>query len=259
MRGIDLSKLNPSESWRAKAKRKQDDVNSGACEPKDVGSLWGELKDELKELSNKKCWYCESRQDRSDNAVDHFRPKSIYPWLACEYTNFRFSCTFCNSIRKNPDTGKAAGKGDHFPLLRGDRATSQSKCRSEAHLLIDPCKAADVRLLTFKDDGKPYPSNPQQHIRASRAIESIKYYHLDHPDLNEARRELALQLEEWIEAADLILDDDQIETKQEATFNTLYTTLIKAMDKDSQFSMFARKVVKGFRDRNWVDDLLDGA
>ena len=37
--------------------------------------VWRELKPLLASISADKCWYCESKDIRSDNAVDHFRPK----------------------------------------------------------------------------------------------------------------------------------------------------------------------------------------
>ncbi|MDX1352870.1 MAG: hypothetical protein R3254_07650 [Thiomicrorhabdus sp.] len=260
MRRIDLTKLNPSASWLARATAKQNEVNSGISEAKNVGNIWAELKPNLKALSHNKCWYCESREDRSDNAVDHFRPKSLYPWLACDHRNFRFSCTFCNSVRKNPETGEAAGKGDHFPLITGNRATNLHECSTEAHSLIDPCKPSDVSLLTFKEDGKPYPNYPTQKKRAQRAIDSIRYYHLDHPDLNEARRELALQLEEWIDGADALYDkNDQMDPRQQKAFDVFVTSIGRAIDKSAPFSMFAMKMIKGHRDKPWVDDILDCA
>src|SRR5438045_318094 len=40
------------------------------------GRLWSVFKKVLEEASNRKCWYCEAKQSRSDMAVDHFRPKN---------------------------------------------------------------------------------------------------------------------------------------------------------------------------------------
>jgi hypothetical protein len=41
----------------------------------DNADLWRELKPVLRRLVHGKCWYCEAREDRSDNAVDHFDPR----------------------------------------------------------------------------------------------------------------------------------------------------------------------------------------
>src|SRR5207249_9483579 len=84
----------------------------------DRRDIWTALKPGLEKLAAKKCWYCESREVRSDKHVDHFRPKNRvnevgcekhpgYWWLAFEWKNFRYSCTFCNSRRVDKATGSA--------------------------------------------------------------------------------------------------------------------------------------------------------
>lgn len=46
-----------------------------ACALPHEQAVWRDLKDGLANLLHDKCWYCETAVDRSDNAVDHFRPK----------------------------------------------------------------------------------------------------------------------------------------------------------------------------------------
>lgn len=260
MRRIDLRKLNPSPDWRARAQSKQSEIDNGFIEAKAASSIWSELKPQLKDLSNGKCWYCESREDRSDNAVDHFRPKSLYPWFALDYENFRFACTYCNSIRKNPETGESGGKGDHFPLFSGTKASNRVERNTEDYILIDPCEPADVGLLDYKEDGLPCAKYPSQTNRNRRAIDSIKYYHLDHPDLVEARRLLALNIRDWIESADAIYDaNDQGDPKTEKAFKGYVSNIAKAISVDAPFSVFAKKMVKGYQDREWIEVLLECA
>ena len=117
MRKIDLNLVVADSNWDIAAATAEVAVQNGA-KVADFSEVWRSAKERLKEVSRGKCWYCEARQMRSDNAVDHFRPKSLYPWLAFKLHNFRYACTFCNSIRTNPETGESEGKGDHFPLLR---------------------------------------------------------------------------------------------------------------------------------------------
>ncbi|WP_024851424.1 HNH endonuclease [Hydrogenovibrio kuenenii] len=260
MRWIDIRKLNPSQSWRTKAQIKQRDIDEGVCEAKTGQSIWSELKPALKKLSNNKCWYCESREDRSDNTVDHFRPKSIYPWFALDYENFRFACTFCNSIRTNPETGESEGKGDHFPLLSGSRATNRIQRNTEAFVLLDPCKATDASLLDFCDDGRPRPKYPNEKTKNQRVIDSISYYHLDHPDLNEERRLLALEIRDLIETGDELYPDlnSGIDSVGKS-FETVVDSLARLIVADAPFSVFAKKMVKGYQNREWVEDILECA
>jgi hypothetical protein len=89
-------------------------------------SVWRAAGTALRRASHDKCWYCETRENRSDKPVDHFRPKNSvieddthpgYTWLAFDWTNLRLSCTFCNSKRRDLEGGTEGGKQDHFPII----------------------------------------------------------------------------------------------------------------------------------------------
>lgn len=49
----------------------------------------------LKELYHEKCAFCEQKAEVL--AVEHFRPKSIYYWLAYSWDNLLLACQKCNS------------------------------------------------------------------------------------------------------------------------------------------------------------------
>lgn len=231
-------------------------------------AVWGRLKDALADLSNDKCWYCEIKQERSDNAVDHFRPKNRvadtdpihegYWWLAFEPSNFRYSCTFCNSQRKNPDTGETEGKGDKFPLLpHTRRAIVPGEEYNERPILLDPCILQDTFLLDFLTSGEPRATDPSDPIKKLRAEESIKLYHLDHPGLIERRRILAAQIDSWIKTANYLYDRCNTGDRGiDQAFDEIASNLADAMSEKSELSAFARKVIKGSRDIIWVDQLF---
>lgn len=257
MRRIDQHKIAPDAQWEAKADAEKAKVLAGTPIGK-CKAVWSEAKVRLKKVSHGKCWYCEARQERADNAVDHYRPKSIYPWLAYELANFRYACTFCNSIRTNPETGESAGKGDHFPLFNnGARATTAALLNAEDVVLLDPCRGTDPGLLDFREDGKPCAKYPDQTKRCTRAEQSIHYYHLDHPDLVELRRQLALEIKGWVDGADAIYrSDDQGDPNQERAFSRFVESICRALGESAEFSVFARRIVDGYRDRPWIEDLL---
>jgi uncharacterized protein (TIGR02646 family) len=249
-------RIAPEPEWQIMADAATAAVKQGAA-ISDYADVWRKAKPRLKALSHGKCWYCEARQERSDNAVDHFRPKSVYGWLAFDLANLRYSCTFCNSVRTNPETGETAGKGDHFPLFSGQRATSLATLKSEDVVLLDPCRGGDPGLLDFHDDGSPCARYPMQSKRRERAEKSIHYYHLDHPELCESRRQLALQIKAWIDGADAIYQElDQGDPSIEHAFSRLAESLYRAISSVGEFSAFARRVVDGYRDRPWVEELL---
>lgn len=68
---------------------------------------WKPAKTQLKRESNGKCAYCEASTDTvAHGDVEHFRPKSLYWWLAYCYDNYLFACQICNQ----------SFKGDQFPV-----------------------------------------------------------------------------------------------------------------------------------------------
>jgi hypothetical protein len=164
-----------------------------------------------------KCWYCETRQDRSDDAVDHFRPKgkifeekdhSGYWWLAFDHTNFRYSCTYCNSHRVDVASNESGGKQDHFPLmLSGVRAHGpKDSLDAEKHVLLDPCRSGDPSLVVFDESGIPSPS-PMAEINADlvdRVAQSARLYHWRQTALVTQRRLMFKEVERKCAAADTL-------------------------------------------------------
>jgi hypothetical protein len=156
-------------------------------------SHWGELKEWLLALSNKKCWFSEAKELFSHYEVEHFRPKKEargldgtvrdgYWWLAFDYMNFRL----CGSVGNRK-------KGGWFPLLEGSPCSVySSQCEeSEMIYLLDPTDAADVALLAFDEEGKAvcWPGCSQSDQR--RVVESVKRLKLnEHVQLAEARRKV---------------------------------------------------------------------
>jgi len=69
--------------------------------------VWKGSKDQLKIESGGKCGYCEGKADHvAYGDVEHFRPKSVYWWLAYCYDNYVYSCQICNQ----------SYKGANFPI-----------------------------------------------------------------------------------------------------------------------------------------------
>ncbi len=254
MRFIYIDKIKLPEGWEEKALRAKEAVENNDESVDKFSSVWQDLKDALAKLSHGKCWYCECKQIRSDNAVDHFRPKSKYQWLAFDYKNYRYSCTLCNSKRKNPETHETEGKGNEFPLIDESKRVKEASgnLNQEAPLLLDPCKSNDVCLLDFRDDGSPCARYQDDEIKKKRAEVSIKLYHLDHPDLVEKRKELALEIKQKIEEIDdFISKYPDIEPSE-----SLMQDLHRFMNESSELSAFARRIIQGYRDKLWIDALL---
>jgi uncharacterized protein (TIGR02646 family) len=258
MRVRDLRRINPPQDWKDAAKEAVKAVRDGASVKK-YSKIWQSLKLKLSDASYGKCWYCESRQVRADNAVDHFRPKSKYPWHAFSVDNFRYACTFCNSRRANPVTGEAEGKGDFFPLLDGSTmATCEAEIDSERPVLLDPCLAADAALLDFTSDGMACPADPDQPIVVKRVNESIRFYSLNHPELADQRRLLALRVGDWVKNADRLYPKAGAsgDLAIERAFQRFVQNIAESMDDHAEMSAFTRRMVKCHRTKPWVEQLL---
>lgn len=285
MRFIDTTGLMLPDGWEEKARAALAAVADLEAAQRAAAisaraAIWAELKPRLQALSHKKCWYCESLDLRSDNAVDHFRPKNSvkgsarfplgsahpgYWWLAFDYHNYRFCCTFCNSIRKGA-AGATGGKQDWFPVWdEGHRACSATDDQDkELPILLDPTNRADIGALWFDESGRAVPrpqrpGEPDEGYRCwkERAEESIAYYHLNHPDIREARQLLAQRVRRLAKEADKWLDRfDRGEPGAHAELAVKLDLLAQARKPDSEYSAAAHCVLRGMRGSSRVAEVL---
>ncbi len=270
---IDINDLEEkiTEEWRERARtaleavRRADDgrravlINSHS-------TIWRDLKNDLADLSDGKCWCCESRDIRSDNAVDHFRPKNAvkeckghpgYWWLAFAWTNYRYTCTFCNSRRVDEVGGTEGGKSHHFPLLNEkNRADSPNDdLTREEPVLLDPTDPGDPGLLWFNKDGAAAPvfNEGQDEISYARARESIHCYHLNHRLLAAARKKIAIKIRRLIRKADNI---DPADGEKRSILKEIMKDAIRLIKRNSPFSAAARAYLSTYRAEPWVDRIL---
>ena len=218
----------------------------------DNGQMWRDLKPKLRLIAERKCWYCETKADRADNAVDHYRPKSFYWWLAFDWTNLRYSCTYCNSRRRDPDSEQVGGKQDQFPLAEGSvRATTPEQVDDEKPLLLDPCEYDDHRLIWFDETGltQVHPDREGDVKVESRIKASVDLYNLDFGQLAADRRR------KFREVNDLCKEGDELWAKYEASsdeaplnaFSKIVVKLVRLIDDREEYSAAALHATRGLR------------
>lgn len=278
MRYIDpqLVGQNLPNGWGQGAQQAENAVahaqpNDRPAEINRHSQVWQGLKGTLKGASHDKCWYCESVDIRSDNAVDHFRPKNAvaecsdhegYWWLAFKWENFRFSCTYCNSRRIHEVTGLGGGKAHHFPLRDETRRAKSpaDNLDDEEPMLLDPFSSADPGLLWFDESGQatanPVCKDPD-HYPYKRVEASIRLYHLNHPSVVDQRKELCSQLRRRVEEADRYFKkySDGDGTARSA-FADAINDLKGRLAAKARFSATARAMLMGLRGTHPVVDVV---
>lgn len=71
---------------------------------------WGKAKPQLEVEASQKCAFCETPNSAAYYGdIEHFRPKSIYWWLAYCYDNMLYSCRVCNGKKSNKYAFAGAG------------------------------------------------------------------------------------------------------------------------------------------------------
>ena len=276
----DLRKLNLREGWAADAENVNAEILAEPDPKKRAAiidgndNLWREVKHELAKIFGSKCWYTESKQEGTDTDVDHFRPKKRvaevknkenphfgYWWLAFKLNNYRFSCIYANRRRRDVESGEVGGKADHFPLCdEACRAmTPEDDWEEEQPLLLDPCKATDVSLITFKDDGEAMPRYGKEKRPRSfeRADVSIELYNINHSDFIKARIELRDDMDELI--IDVAKYYKKLETgdaTHEHAYESAVKKLIKMRDKNSPYSSFCIAYLEKYRHKEFLDGIF---
>jgi hypothetical protein len=203
------------------------------------------------QLGNK-CWYTEAELVGADLAIDHYRPKCDYWWLAFDVRNYRIACPFANSPKHNEEHGCAGGKGDSFPLLPpGIRGTDEESVKLERPVILDPCKKEDCDLLAFQADGRPilnpvYAADP---IAGRRVEESKVLLNLDHPDFNSKREQLYHAIAEDVKVYEALPEDSQSRVD-------IRVRIERRLAASAPFSTAARYYLQVHRNLNWVEELL---
>ena len=269
MRYINLRRIRVPQEWINKASEAQRAVNDRGADPNDYGPVWRELKDKLAEASDDKCWYCETKIDRSDNAVDHYRPKKRvqdadrehlgYRWLAFSKSNFRYSCTKCNCIRISKRGDTRGGKADYFPLLEeGNRAYHPGEEENETPLLLDPCKIFDWKLLgCFEESGEPY-CNSEAEFDKRKVDESIRLLHLDEEGLCQKRYNKCLDLKRLIDDGQRIYLALKTQPDREADLERVLDDIYAIIDSSAEYSGELRILLmnKRHEDHPWIEEIL---
>lgn len=145
-------------------------------------NVWKQAKDQLLIESNNKCAYCETpTKVIAYGDVEHFRPKSVYWWLAYSYENYLVSCVVCNQQYKKDFFAIL----DNAKKLKGPKVTASmtdGKLQQLAPTItVDPVNDADGMPLQDFIDAindeyalivNPYFENPADYLAYEPILEN---------------------------------------------------------------------------------------
>lgn len=99
-----------------------------------------DIKEALGKIYNSKCAYCEQNINDAYFHIEHYRPKSIYYWLAYSWDNLFLCCEKCNTI-----------KGNKF------------KIEADKRIELNESDLSDIHNLTekYNDIERPLVINPE--------------------------------------------------------------------------------------------------
>ena len=158
---------------------------------------WGKMKPQLKKDSFNKCAYCVSDTAMvAHGDIEHFRPKSVYWWLALCVDNYIYVCQICNQTYKSnhfPITGPELS-GPNLPGVLP--ASEEAMRRLVEGLCPDPAKIDEEVFLTeWLQEGPhvphPYLEDPEP-LLAWAASETAREIALVAPDNATLRSQLAV-------------------------------------------------------------------
>lgn len=171
-------------SARTTHKRRQDIINNRSYVSNSSNNKrykMADIKRSLFAFYNGKCAFCEQRVEQWQ--VEHFRPKSIYYWLAFSWDNLLYACPDCNGAKSNTfDTD-----GPRTTTAPADLTTinnsSASHDATEVPRFFNPEIEDPEPHIVFQQDGSISSTNP----RVDYTIRTCK---IDRPYLNDYRKKI---------------------------------------------------------------------
>jgi len=154
--------------------------------------LWKVAKEQLLAESHQKCAYCETPTSViAFGDVEHYRPKSVYWWLAYVYDNYLASCTLCNQKYKGSEF-EIEGPQMPGPVITANQSDQTLKELAKT-AIPDPLKLAAVEQFVAAHRAEralglnPYLDNPEA-IFAWRVDDIKEVTVIANPDVPEANK-----------------------------------------------------------------------
>lgn len=198
-------------------------------------TAWMKFKPLVRRAFHGKCAYCESPTTAiAFGDLDHYRPKSLYPWLAYDWQNLLFSCQIC-AVRY---------KAAQFPT-ENSAATEPADLPKEQPLLLNPYFDFPENHLTFRVDDQA--TGVVAVGLTKRGNTSIVVLGLNREELARTRYERWQTLRMMLEIVDTVPANSKIE---------INTRIIEALKSEAPLAGAMRALCRNHIEKNGAPKAL---
>lgn len=264
---IDLNNNPPCQDWIDRADiLTQQLINTPNITDKhqiidENQGMWGEIKEFLSNLKNKKCWYSESRNDGAHCHVDHFRPKkeSInesgndlggYWWLAFDWRNYRYSGPASN-VRKRSYFHVNSNKANNY----------LDSLEDEDIRFLDPTEIDDPPKLGFNIEGMAHPKSTNVTSRDYIQAEyTIRRMNLNLAGLVDNRKDKYRRTQLLVSATERLLQQQQalFSVARRQRINAHLMELYSMSSSNSEYSATVKYCLKS-TGHDWALQIVSNA
>lgn len=239
------------EEWELELLKNEVKIKKGTLEKHSFSSSrWKDAKDQLIKETGGRCAYCEVRFNTvAYGDVEHYRPKSIYWWLAYCYENYLPSCQLCNQKYKK----------DKFPI-KNTRVSGPKVFKSYTTAKLTKMAGKISPNAKSPDDGYPYNTFYDEY-KQERPF-SINPYYEDPADffayeVDDNLREVLIvslksNLKKYINASEVVYGINRKELREDRYFTFFDYRLARTVLNDSgssgQIKQMAQQAIDFLKD-----------
>lgn len=202
-----------------------------------------DTKDNLKEIYKNKCAYCEQIIEQFH--VEHYRPKSIYYWLAFSWDNLLVACPTCNQYKDDHFelSGTKANLKITKQLIKQINSISYHYNASELPKMVNPEITDPSGKISFEKSGLIKSDN----LEFEYTIRKCK---IDRANLNDERRTLLDIFKRDIES--ILIEEKNIDDQKVAIKTLLRKFIRDSNDKCLPFLGFRRYAISA----DWLNEII---
>lgn len=255
-KGVEKTKLDLAEYAENKLK-----YDLGELKFEALSSIYNSdiVRETLETIQKNKCCYCETKSTRSNNDVEHFRPKAAYSsdfkgiskypgyfWLAYDWDNLFLACQVCNQIFKN----------DFFPIE--DETTraqlNNFSIENETTFLVHPSIDEPSEEIEYRESipfGKTEKGKKTIAYLGFGSLEHGKEFNIEYSSKHKIRinrlfeeRELFYQEKSKIYQTIKLLETKELDSEGFQILNGLKDIIKNAQELDSEWSAMIQYAVK---------------